>query len=49
MYVSGTLWGMTNPLVGYFVGDSTPADIPLTTSGNSITVTVPAGGWFDIT
>ena len=49
MYVVGTLWGMTNPLVGYFVGDSAPADIPLTTAGNSITVTAPSGGWFDAT
>lgn len=49
MYVSGTLWGMTNPLIGYFLGDSTPADIPATTTGNTLTVTVPAGGWFDLT
>lgn len=49
LYVVGTLWGMTNPLIGYFVGDSTPADIPATTSGNNLTVTVPAGGWFDAT
>jgi hypothetical protein len=49
MYVSGTLWGKTSPLLGYFLGDATPADIPLTTSGNTLTLTVPAGGWFDIT
>lgn len=49
MYVSGTLWSMSNPLIGYFVGDSTPADIPATTSGNALTITCPAGGWFDIT
>lgn len=49
MYVLGTLWGMTNPLIGYFVGDSTPADIPLTTSGNTLTATPAAGGWFDAT
>ena len=48
-YVSGTLWGMTNPLVGYFLGDTTPADIPATTVGNTLTLTCPAGGWFDIT
>ena len=47
MYVSGSLWGMTNPLVGYFVGDAAPADIPLTTAGNTLTVQAPAGGWFD--
>lgn len=49
LYVSGTLWGMTNPLIGYFLGDTTPADIPATTVGNTLTLTVPAGGWFDIT
>lgn len=47
MYVEGTQWGKVNPLIGYFVGDSTPADIPLTSSGNTLTVTTPAAGWFD--
>lgn len=49
MYVSGSLWGMTSPLIGFFLGDSTPADVPLTSSGNSLTLTCPAAGWFDIT
>ena len=49
MYVLGTLWGMTNPLIGYFLGDSTPADIAATTSGNTLTQTCPANGWFDAT
>lgn len=49
IYVSGTLLGKTNPLLGYFVGDSTPADVPATTTGNTLTVTCPAAGWFDIT
>lgn len=49
MYYLGTLWGMTNPLIGYFVGDATPADVPATSSGNTLTITVPAGGWFDST
>lgn len=48
MYLSGTVWGQVNPLIGYFLGDATPADIPLTTSGNTITVTQPAAGWFDL-
>lgn len=48
MYVSGTLWGMTNPLIGYAVGDSTPADIAATTVGNTLTWACPANGWFDI-
>ena len=47
IYVVGSLWGLTNPVIGYFVGDSTPANIPATTVGNTLTVTVPANGWFD--
>lgn len=48
-YVSGTLWGLTNPVIGYFLGDTTPADIPATTVGNTLGLTCPAGGWFDET
>ncbi len=48
-YMSGTVWGKVNPVIGYFVGDSAPADIPATSSGNTLTLTVPAGGWFDET
>lgn len=47
IYVVGSLWGLTNPVIGYFVGDSTPANIPATTVGNTLTVTVPSDGWFD--
>lgn len=46
--VSGALWGKTDPLVGYFVGDSTPADVPETSDGNPLTINCPAAGWFDI-
>ena len=49
MYVSGTLWGKTNPVIGYFVGDSTPADVPATTTGNPLTITAPTAGWFTST
>ena len=49
LYVSGTLWGMTNPLLGYFVGDTTPADVGATADGNPLTLTCPATGWFYIT
>lgn len=49
MYVSGSLWGKTNPLIGFFVGDSTPADVPATTDGNPLTIQVAAGGWFGVT
>lgn len=47
LYVVGSLWGLTNPVVGYFLGDSTPADIPLTSAGGTVTVYCPANGWFD--
>ena len=49
IYYNGTLWGMVNPLIGYFLGDSTPADIPATTTGNTLTITCPAAGWYDST
>jgi len=48
-YYNGTLWGLTNPLIGYFLGDTAPANVPATTSGNPLTITVPANGWFDAT
>lgn len=46
--VSGALWGKTDPLLGYFVGDSTPADVPATSDGNPLTINCPAAGWFDL-
>lgn len=48
MYASGTLNGIVNPLIAYFLGDTTPADIPATTEGNSVQVRCPTDGWFDI-
>lgn len=45
--VDGALWGKTSPLIGYFVGDSAPADVPATSDGNPLTITCPAAGWFD--
>lgn len=47
--ITGTVEGLTNPLIGYFVGDSTPADVPATTDTNTLTLTCPANGWFDMT
>ena len=41
---SGTLNGKVDPVVGYFLGDATPADVPLTTSPNTLTVTMNASG-----
>jgi hypothetical protein len=48
LYMSGTVWGKVNPVVGYFLGDSTPADVPATTVGNTLTINPPAAGWFDL-
>lgn len=46
-YVSGSLWGKTNPVIGYFLGDSAPADVPLTASGNPLQYNPHAtNGWF---
>lgn len=49
MYASGSLWGKTDPLIGYMLGDATPADVAATTAGNTLTITVNANGWFDVT
>lgn len=49
IYVSGPLWGLTSPLLGFFVGDSAPLDIPLTSAGNSLQINTPANGWFTST
>lgn len=49
LYVAGSLWGVTNPLIGCFVGDATPDDKPATTAGNTLSVLCPADGWFDVT
>jgi hypothetical protein len=42
----GTLNGKVDPIVGYFLGDTTAGgtDVPVTTSGNSLTVTPNASG-----
>lgn len=44
VYASGTLNGKVNPVVGYFLGDSAPADVPATTVGNTLTITPNAAG-----
>ena len=44
IYYLGTLNGKVNPLVCYCIGDSAPADIPLTTSPNTITFQLSASG-----
>ena len=47
--ITGTVESLSNPLIGYFLGDVTPADVPATTDTNTLTLTCPAGGWFDMT
>lgn len=49
LYVVGSLWGKTNPLIGAFLGDTAPADVPATTAGNPLVITAPASGWFSKT
>ena len=44
VYYLGTLNSKVNPIVGHFLGDNTPADIPATTVGNTLTVTPNASG-----
>ncbi len=44
IYYNGTLDGVVSPLIGHFLGDNTPADIPATTNGNTLTVTPNAAG-----
>lgn len=46
-YVDGALWGLASPLLGYFVGDSAPADVPALADGNTLQLQCPAAGWFD--
>lgn len=49
LYYLGTLNSKVNPIVGHFLGDSTPADIPATTAGNTLTITMNASGIITIT
>lgn len=44
VYAVGTLNGKVNPIVGHFLGDSTPADVPATTVTNTLSVTPHANG-----
>ena len=46
IYVDATLWSITKPLLGYFIGDSTPADAAATTAGALLEVNCPTDGWF---
>lgn len=41
---SDTVNSLVGPLIGYILGDTTPADIPATTTGNTLTMTWNASG-----
>lgn len=46
IYAVGTFGGKVNPIIGHFLGDTAPADVPATTTTNSpLTITCPAAGW----
>ena len=50
MYAVGTIWGIVNPVIGYGYGVAGGAsDVPATSEGNDLTITMPATGWFDRT
>jgi hypothetical protein len=48
IYVAGSLWGKASPLVGYFVGDTTPTDYPATPDGSPLVIATPLSGWFTV-
>ncbi|HLP30846.1 MAG TPA: hypothetical protein VK150_05755 [Geothrix sp.] len=48
LYALGTLNGHVNPLIGYFLLDSAPADV-VTATGNTLQINQPAAGWFTLT
>lgn len=48
IYASGSLWGLTSPLIGAILGDDSPADVPSTSDGNDVGFNCPANGWFDV-
>lgn len=49
IYFSGALWGVTSPLLCWCYGDSAPADVPATATGNTLQITCPSGGWVTLT
>jgi hypothetical protein len=46
IYASVTRNGVTNPLVSYILGDTTPADIPATVNGATLRVRINTSGLF---
>lgn len=47
LYKSGTANSITNPLVGYALLDSTPADV-VATDGSPLKIILPTSGWFTL-
>lgn len=45
----GTLNGLVDPLIGYILGDTTPADIPSTANGDPLTLTWDSSGIITVT
>lgn len=45
----GTINGKVDPLIAHSLGDSAPADVPATTTGNTLTITMHANGIISIT
>lgn len=48
IYAVGTFNGHLNPLLGYFILDSAPADVA-TAAGNTLAINTPANGFFTLT
>ena len=48
IYALGTFNGHVNPILGYFLLDSTPADV-VTATGNTLQINAPAAGFFTLT
>lgn len=49
IYVNATINTHIKPLLCYFLGDDTPADVPATADGVSLNIPANASGVFDLT
>lgn len=45
--VLGSLWGKTNPLIGYLLGE-TGGNVPAVVADQPLRIECPSGGWFDL-
>jgi hypothetical protein len=46
--VNGSLWNLTDPLIGYFIVDETQTPQPETIAGKPLVIKCPTDGWFKI-